>query len=63
MHLEENVSELVDQPRIITAHRRVSQFIGLLKRMRNNRPLILLAVPGAIPAKSACQLIQPLKRG
>jgi hypothetical protein len=50
VHLEEQVAELVAQLRPVARERRVRHFVGLLDRVRNDRPSRLLPVPRAVTA-------------
>ena len=47
--LEQHVAELVQQLPVVTRMRGVGQLVGLLDRVRDDRPLVLLAVPRAFP--------------
>ena len=54
--LEEEVAELVEQLRVVAGERRVGDLVGLLDRVRDDRPRGLLAVPGAVAAEPLGQL-------
>jgi hypothetical protein len=58
MDLEENVAELVQQLDVIPAMSGVSQLIGLLDRVRDDRALVLLAVPRTLTAQAVSDGIQ-----
>ena len=59
--LEEHVAELVKQLGVIARVGRVRQLVGLLDRVRDDRALVLLPVPGTLPAEPACDLVEPLE--
>jgi hypothetical protein len=61
--LEEHVAQLVEQLRVIARVGRVRQLVGLLDRVRHDRALVLLPVPGALPAEPARDLVEPLEGG
>ena len=46
--LEQEVTELVGELRVVTPDRRVSDLVGLLDRVRDDRALGLLTIPGAV---------------
>ena len=46
--LEEDVAELVEQLGVVAALGGRGQLVGLLDRVRDDRALVLLAVPGAL---------------
>ena len=56
--LEEEVAELVEQLRRRVRQRGVGDLVGLLDRVRDDRPRGLLPVPGAVAPKPARQLVQ-----
>jgi len=56
--LEEEVAELVLELRRVTEQRGVCDLVGLLDRVRDDRPRRLLAVPRAVAAKTLGQLLQ-----
>jgi hypothetical protein len=56
--LEEDVAQLVEQLGVVAAVRRVGQLVGLLDRVRDDRTLVLLTVPGALAPQPARQLVQ-----
>ena len=57
--LEEDVAELVEELGVVAGVRGVGELVGLLDRVRDDRALVLLAVPGALAAQAARQLVQP----
>ena len=57
--LEQNVAELVEQPGVVARVRRVRELVGLLDRVRHDRALVLLAIPGALAAQLAGDLVEP----
>ncbi len=61
--LEEHVPELVEQLDVIAGVRRVGQLVRLLDRVRHDRALVLLAIPGTLPPQQAGDLVQPRERG
>jgi hypothetical protein len=60
--LEQDVAKLVEQLRVVTALGSVSELVGLLDRVRDDRALVLLAVPRALPSQAAGQLVEPANR-
>ena len=48
--LEEDVAELVEQLGVVAGVRRGGELVGLLDRVRDDRALVLLAVPRALDA-------------
>ena len=46
--LEQEVTELVGELRVVAPDRRVGDLVGLLDRMRDDRALGLLTIPGAV---------------
>ena len=46
--LEEDVAELVEELGVVTGVRRGGQLVGLLDGVRDDRALVLLAVPRAL---------------
>ena len=46
--LEQDVAELVDQLGVVATVGGVGELVGLLDRMRNDRTLVLLAIPRAL---------------
>ena len=56
--LEEQVAELVLELRRVTVQRSVGDLVGLLDRVRNDRPDRLLAVPRAVAAKPLGQALK-----
>ncbi len=57
-HLEEHVSQLVEQFGVIAVMCCVSKLIGLLHRMWHDRALVLLAIPRALATQQVRQLIE-----
>jgi hypothetical protein len=62
VHLEEDVAELVEQLGVVARVRRGGQFVGLLDRVRDDRALVLLAVPRALLAQAAGERVEALDR-
>ncbi len=60
--LEQHVAELVDELGVVAAVRGVGQLVGLLDRVRDDRALVLLAVPGALAAQPAGDLVEAAER-
>ena len=60
--LEEDVAELVEQLRVVAAVGRVGELVGLLDRVRDDRALVLLAVPGALAPQAAGDLVEARER-
>ena len=58
VRLEEQVAELVEQLRVVAGERRVGDLVGLLDRVRHDRPLGLLAIPRAVAAQALGQLLE-----
>ena len=58
MDLEEDVAELVEQLGVVAGVRRRGELVGLLDRVRDDRALVLLAVPGALAAEPAGELVE-----
>jgi hypothetical protein len=58
VHLEEDVAELVEQLGVVALVRRVGELVGLLDGVRDDRALVLLAVPGALHAQPARELVE-----
>ncbi len=56
--LEEEVAELAEQLRVVPRQRRVGNFVRLLDGVRHDRPRSLLAIPRAVAAKPAGQLLE-----
>ena len=56
--LEEDVAELVEQLGVVALVGRVGELVGLLDGVRDDRALVLLAVPGALHAQSARELVE-----
>ena len=62
VHLEEDVAELVEQLRVVAGVGRVGQLVGLLDRVRDDRALVLLAVPGTLASQAARELVEAGER-
>ena len=60
--LEEDVAELVAQLLVVAARGRVGELVGLLDRVRDDRALVLLAVPGALAPQPAGDPVEALER-
>ena len=60
--LEEQVTELVEQLRVVARQRGVGHLVGLLDRVRNDRARRLLAVPRALAPQPLGQLLQVYER-
>ncbi len=58
--LKENVAELVAQLRVVALGGGVGQLVCLLDGVRDDRALVLLAVPGALPPQPAGDLVETL---
>ena len=58
VHLEEDVAELVEQLGVVALVGRVGELVGLLDGVRDDRALVLLAVPGALHAQPARELVE-----
>ncbi len=64
MDLEEDVAQLVEQLRVVAAVGRVGELVRLLDRVRDDRPLVLLAVPRALATQLARDVVElPEGRG
>ena len=61
--LEQHVAELVQQLGVVAALGGVGELIRLFDRVRNDRPLVLLAVPRALASQPLGDLVQPCDRG
>ena len=61
--LEQHVAELVEQLGVVDRVGGVGQLVGLLDRVRHDRALVLLAVPGALDPQPARDLVEPQERG
>ena len=61
--LEEHVAELVEQLGVVARMRGGGQLVGLLDRVRDDRALVLLAVPRALHAQAAGERVEALNRG
>ncbi len=57
-HLEEHVPQLVKQLGVVAAMGGVGKLIGLLDRVWHDRALVLLAIPGTLPAQQVRKLIE-----
>ena len=60
--LEQHVAELVDELGVVAAARGVGELVGLLDRVGDDRALVLLAVPGALAAQPAGDLVEAAER-
>ena len=60
--LEQDVAELVEQLGVVAALRGVGQLVGLLDRVRDDRALVLLAVPRALDAQPARDRVESRER-
>src|SRR3970282_2033798 len=60
--LEEKVAEFVTEAAVVPGQDGVGDLVGLLDRVRHNRRRRLLPVPGAVPAKAPCQLLEVEER-
>src|SRR4051812_8661274 len=58
VHLEEHVAELVEQLGVVAGVRGVGELVGLLDGVRDDRALVLLAIPRALAAQAAGQLVE-----
>ena len=58
VHLEEQVTELVEQLLGLTREGCVRDLVGLFDRVRHDRPLCLLAVPRAVAPQALGELLQ-----
>src|SRR5918998_365123 len=56
--LEEHVAELVEQLRVVARGGGVGELVGLLDGVRDNRALVLLTIPGALPAQPSGHLVE-----
>ena len=60
--LEEHVAELVEQLGVVPRMGGGGQLVGLLDRVRDDRALVLLAIPGALHAQAAGERVEALNR-
>ena len=58
VHLEQDVAELVEQLGVVAGVRGVGELVGLLDGVRHDRALVLLAVPRALDAQAARELVE-----
>ena len=58
MHLEEHVAELVEQLRVVVRVRGGGELVGLADRVRDDRALVLLAIPRALAPQLPGQLVE-----
>jgi hypothetical protein len=58
VRLEEQVAHLAEQLLVVTLERGVRDLVGLLDRVRHDRPLGLLAVPRAVSTEALRQLLE-----
>ena len=56
--LEQEIAQLVEQLLVVGRHRRVGHLVGLLDRVRDDRPSGLLAVPGAVAPQPLGELLE-----
>ena len=61
VHLEEHVAQLVEQLGVVAALRRVCQLVGLLDGVRDDRALVLLAIPRTLAAQPPGELVEPVE--
>jgi hypothetical protein len=61
--LEQHVAELVEELGVVTGVGGVGQLVGLLDRVRDDRALVLLAIPGTVAPQAARDLVEPRQRG
>jgi hypothetical protein len=62
VHLEEDVAELVEQLGIVTGVRRGGQLVGLLDGVRDDRALVLLAIPRALDPQAPREGVEAPQR-
>ena len=62
VHLEEDVPELVEQLGVVSVLGRIGELVGLLNGVQDDRALVLLAVPRALGAEAARDLVESLER-
>ena len=62
VNLEQDVAELVHELGVVAGVCGVGKLVGLLDRVRNDRALVLLAVPGALAAQAAGDLVEAGER-
>jgi hypothetical protein len=60
--LEEDVAELVEELRVVAPVRRVGQLVRLLDGVRDDRPLVLFAIPRALDAQAPGDGVEPRQR-
>ena len=60
--LEEDVAELVEELGVVARMGGGGQLVGLLHRVRDDRALVLLAVPRALHAQAAGERVEALNR-
>jgi hypothetical protein len=58
VHLEEHVAQLVEQLGVIARVGGRGELVRLLDRVRDDRALVLLAVPGALAPQPPGQLVE-----
>jgi hypothetical protein len=56
--LEQDVAELVEQLRVVTALGRIGELVRLLDCVRDDRARVLLAIPGALASQSPGDLVE-----
>ncbi len=62
VHLKQDVAELVEELRVVAGVRGVGELVRLLDRVRDDRPLVLLAIPRALHAQAARELVEAAER-
>src|SRR6201999_2179615 len=60
--LEEHVAELVEQLGVVAGVGGVGELVGLLDRVGDDRALVLLAIPRALTAQLARELVKSNER-
>jgi hypothetical protein len=62
VHLEQHVAELVEQLAVVATVRGVGELVGLLERVRDDRPLVLLTVPRAFASQATREVVETRER-
>ena len=62
MNLKENVAKLVSELLVIAAVSGIGELVGLFDGVRNDRPLVLLAVPRALAPEAPSDLVEADER-
>jgi len=62
VHLEEDVAELVEELGVVARVRRGGQLVGLLDGVRDDRALVLLAVPRALGPQAPREAVEAPQR-